>query len=410
MKDKELYRQLLGLPEPWVVSEVNIDFDELSVEVNVEWPRRTKAACPECGNQCSVYDRRDRRKWRHLDTMQFRTVLVCEMPRVNCPEHGVKTVEAPWADDHSRFTALFERLAIDVMLAASSQAKAKKLLALSWDEVHRIQERAVKRGLERRGDEPIDYIGVDEKSFLRGQSYVTCLFDLDKSRVLEVTRDRKESSLKEALDGMSDDQRQSVQAVAMDMWAPYVNAAEELMPKADIVHDKFHIAKFLNEAVDKVRREEHKALKGQDSGILAGTKYLWLVNPDNWTADQKTSFKELKDADLKVSRAWAIKETFSNFWSYSYVKSAIKFFRKWFFWATHSRLKPVIKAAKTIERHLDRIITYLKHRITNAVAEGINSKIQQIKAAARGFRNFENYRIAILFHCGKLSMYPQKCQ
>ncbi|MDP2210292.1 MAG: transposase [Candidatus Aquicultor sp.] len=184
----------------------------------------------------------------------------------------------------------------------------------------------------------------------------------------------------------------------------------KLLPKADIVHDKFHVAKYLNEAVDKVRRQEHKALKGQDSGILAGTKYLWLANPNNWTAAQKASFKELKDIGLKVGRAWAIKETFGNFWNYSYVKSATKFFRKWFFWATHSRLDSMIKAAKTIERHFNRVITYLKHRITNAVAEGLNSKIQQIKAMARGFRNFDNYRIAILFHCGKLSMYPHKCQ
>lgn len=410
MKDKELYRQLLGLPEPWVVTDVSVDFDRLSVEVLVEWPRRVRAACPECGKECAVYDHRERRSWRHLDTMQFKTVLVCEMPRVNCPEHGVKTVDAPWADEHSRFTALFERLAIDVMLAAQSQTKAKELLTLSWDEVHRIQERAVRRGLERRLDEEIPYIGADEKSFLRGHSYATVVSDLENSRVLDVARDRKESSLKEALGWMTDEQRQGVEAVALDMWAPYISVVEQLLPQADIVFDKFHITKHLADAVDKVRRTEHRLLQEQGVNVLSGTKYLWLARPSNWTAAQKGSFAQLKDIGLKVGRAWAIKETFGNLWDYTYVKSATKFFRKWFFWATHSRLGPIVKAAKLIARHLDRILTYLKHRITNAVAEGLNSKIQQIKAAARGFRSFDNYRIAILFHCGKLDMYPHKCQ
>lgn len=408
MKDKELYRQLLGLPEPWVVSEVNVDFDELSVEVKVDWPKLRKAACPKCGKECSVYDHREKRSWRHLDTMQFKTVLTCEIPRVACEEHGVKTVDAPWADEHSRFTALFERLSIDVLLAAQSQIKAKELLNLSWDEVHRIQERGVNRGLENRSNEVAKRIGVDEKSFLKGQSYATVVYDLDNRKVLDVARDRKEDSLKEALGKMTDEQTQGVEAVAIDMWAPYINAIEKLLPDADIVHDKFHIVKYLNEAVDKVRRAENKLLNSQGSDVLSGTKFLWLTNSANWTVNQKRSFKELKDIELKVGRAWALKETFGDFWNYSYVKSATKFFTKWYFWATHSQLKPMVKVAKMIKKHFDRIITYLKHCITNAVAEGLNSKIQQIKASARGFRNFDNYRIAILFHCGKLDMHPQK--
>lgn len=102
-----------------------------------------------------------------------------------------------------------------------------------------------------------------------------------------------------------------------------------------------------------------------------------------------------------------MKEVFSELWNYRYEASARKFFKKWFGWASRSRLKPIIKVAKMLKAHLENILTYLRHPITNAVTEGLNSKIQAIKANARGFRSFFNYRTRILFFCGKLSLHPQ---
>jgi len=410
MQDKELYRQLLGLKNPWNVSEVQIDFEKQKVDIWVEWPPEERVLCPECGKSYVIYDHRDERQWRHLDTMQFQTILHCRIPRVRCPEHGVKSIDVPWLEKNSRFTALFERLSIDVLSGCQNQTKAKELLKLSWDEVHLIQEKAVQRGLQRRVEGTLHYIGVDEKSFLKGHRYATVLSDLDNARVLDVAADRKEESLVELLHRIPEEQREAVAAVAIDMWEPYINAVECFLPEADIVHDKFHIAKYLGEAVDKVRKTEHKSLLKEGSEDLKGTKYLWLTNPMNWTDEQKQQFKELKNKGLKVGRAWTLKEMFSDLWGYRYKKPARNFFKKWYWWATHARLMPVADVAKKLKRHLDNILTYLKHRITNAVAEGLNSKIQQIKSAARGFRNFENYRIAILFFCGKLDMYPHKSQ
>jgi transposase len=400
----------MGLQEPWKVTEVKVDFEGLKVDVWVEWPAERQGVCPECGKGCRIYDHRDERQWRHLDTMQFQTIVHCRVPRVNCPEHGTKSMAIAWAEKSSRFTALFERLSIDVLLGCQNQSKAKELLKLSWDEVHLIQEKAVKRGLGRRVLGELKHIGVDEKSFLKGHQYATVLSDLDNPCVLDVARDRKEESLGELLNKIPQLQRHLITAVAIDMWEPYINAVEQQLPQADIVHDKFHIAKYLGEAVDKVRKAENRKLVKQQDDTLKGTKYLWLTNPNNWTEQQQASFKELKDKGLKVGRAWSIKEMFSELWGYRYEKAAKNFFKKWYCWATHARLKPMAEVAKKLKRHLENILTYLKHRITNAVAEGLNSKIQQVKSAARGFRNFENFRIAILFFCGKLDMYPQKSQ
>lgn len=400
------YEQLLNLTEPWEVSDLELDTEKLSLRICITTARNAQLPCPKCGKLCPKEDHREERMWRHLDTMQFETFIVCRIPRVSCSDHGIKSVNVPWANDYSRFTELFEQFAIDVLKAAKTTKSATKLLRLSWYQVHEIQKRAVERGLSKRKDETIEYAGIDEKNFLKGHSYASLLTDLDQGRVLEVIPDRTEKAAKSLLNTLSDQQKPNIKAVAMDMWPAFMNATNEILPNSDIVHDKYHVAGYLGKAVDQVRRKENKYLIQNGNNNLKNTKYLWLTNPCNWSKDTKKSFRSLAVDEMKVGRAWSIKESFRHFWSYKYHGAASNFFKSWYFWATHSKLKPIINAAKTLKRHSKGIMAYLKYHITNAVSEGLNSKIQTIKANARGFRNFQNYRIAILFHCGKLSMYP----
>jgi len=224
--------------------------------------------------------------------------------------------------------------------------------------------------------------------------------------VLEVTQGGDERAATEVLEALPCGAKSSIKAAVIDIWEPYINAIEKVLPDSNIIHDKFHIAKHMNEAVDKVRKAENRILLKEGDCTLKGTKYLWLTNSANLREAQKDAFCRLKREKLKTGRTQSWKETFSSFWEYTYRKSALNFFKRWYFWATHSRLKPMIAVAKMLAKHIDNILTYLKHRVTNAVSEGINSKIQQIKSVARGFRNFGNYRTAILFYCGRLDMYP----
>lgn len=402
----EHYGMLLGLVPPWCVASVDLQMDQKRVVLEVHWPEDHSVLCPECGAECRMKDHRDERRWRHLDTMQFETIITCRVPRSDCPEHGAKTITVPWASPHSRFTLMFERFAIEVLYGARSITQATALLGLSWDQAQAIQERAVERGISRRKLEEIKYVGIDEKNFGRGHDYVSVMSDIAKGCVLNVVPERTKEATEALWETIPEARRGSVQAVAMDMWEAFMNVTGEKAPKADIVHDKFHVAKYLGEAVDKVRKQENRELLEQGKDILKGTKFLWLRNPKNWSANQKTHFETFRDEQLKVSRAWAIRQSFNGFWDYWYRKSAAKYFRQWYYWATHSRLAPIIEVAKTLNRHLAGMLNYCKHRITNAVSEGLNSKIQSLKANARGFRNFDHYRISILFHCGKLEVYP----
>ena len=400
------YSLLLGLGSPWKVADVDLDMAAKLVEIEVVYPEEYMVLCPECDKSCARKDHREERRWRHLDTMQFQTIIRSRVPRSECPEHGVKTIDVPWAGAGSRFTLLFERFAIEVIMASKSLKEAAALLGLSWDQVHHIQSRAVERGLNRRKLSSMNKVGIDEKSFLKGHQYASLMTDIEGERVVDVVQGRTLEAADELWSKIPEKVRGKVEAVAMDMWDAYKTSTHKNAPNAEIVHDKFHIAKYLSGAVDQVRRGENKQLIKKGDDTLKGTKYLFLKRVGNMRLEEKQQFRELRQTTLKSARAWAIKETFEDFWSYSYEGSALKFFARWYWWATHSRLAPVIKVAKMLKRHLENIVTYLKYRITNALIEGFNSKIQSIKANARGFRNFENYRVAILFACRKLELYP----
>lgn len=407
MQDRDLYAAILGIQTPWNVHRVDLKLTDKEVHVYLEHPSGVEWPCPECSQPCPLYDHQPDRRWRHLDTCQLKTILHAEPPRSNCREHGARTVKLPWAEPNSHFTALFEGIVIGWMKVASQKAVAD-LLGLSWDEVHAIQKRAVTRGLARRTDEVVKHVGVDEKSFTRGHRYFTLVNDLDRSRVLFVAENRTEESLDAFWMGLSAEQRNGVEAVAMDMWDPYVNSTRRHVPDAHskIVYDKFHIAKHLSEAVDLVRRRENKQLKAAGDDRLAGTRYDWLRHPARMEPGDRREFKALRDSNLKTARAWALKEAMLGFFGYTYQRPARKHFRWWHNWAVRSRLTPMIEKARMLKRRFENVVTYLKHRITNAASESINSKVQWVKYTARGFRNKANFVTAIYFHCGGLDLMP----
>jgi transposase len=408
MQDHELYRRILGIEAPWFVDAVDLQLESGEIHVYLRHHQMIEWACPECGTACKLYDHQAERRWRHLDTCQYQTILHAEPPRSECRDHGVKVVRLPWAEPSSRFTALFEGLALEWLKAASQKAVAE-LLQLSWDEIHGIMERAVLRGLQRRQAELVSQIGVDEKAFRKGHSYLTLVNDLIRGRVLYVAEERKQSSLDGFWKTLTEEQIGGIEAVAMDMWDPYLTSVREHVPEADrkIVFDKFHVAKHLGDAVDKVRRKENKTLRAAGDDRLAGTRYDWLRNPAAMEPQERKEFAELRNSELKTARAWALKETAMALYSYIYERPARKHFRWWHGWAVRSRLQPMIEVARMLKRRFDNIITYLRHRITNACSESINAKIQWVKYTARGFRNKQNFVHAIYFHCGGLDLAPQ---
>jgi transposase len=408
MRDTELYRHVLGLESPWEVSRVDLSAEGERIDVWVDHPKGTRWKCPECDVMLPTYDHAEEREWRHLDTCQFLTYLHARTPRVECPEHGVLRVRLPWAEPMSRFTILFERLAIDV-LKECDVLGAARLLHTSWDETWHLMERAVARGQAVKPVAVPILMGVDEKAAAKGHDYITVVSDLERGTVEHLADERRQASLDGYFDQFSEEQLARIEAVAMDMWEPFASSVRQHLEDADnkIVFDKFHIMKYMVEAVDTVRKAENRTLTSQGDKSLTGSKYLWMYSSEKLPERHQERFDVLRSGDLKTSRAWAIKENLRFFWDYRRKGWAEKHWKAWYFWATHSRLDPIIKVARTFKAHLTGLLAYFEHRITSAGAEGLNSRIQAIRVSARGYRNRKNFKTAIYFHLGGLNLYPQ---
>lgn len=408
MHDVDLYATILGIVKPWKVTDVRMDLEANEIEVEVTCTVDTWA-CPECQTQMAIKEYNQRR-WRHLDSCQFKTYIVCNVPRVTCDKHGSQTVRVPWADERSRFTLLFERLAIDVM-KMTSQKGAARILGMTWDQAEGIKERAVRRGLERKKNGPPQRVCFDEKAVAKGHTYATVVVRLDNGKpsvdYIAETREQKASDgywqqwTRTALE--------TVESVAMDMWQPFADSVRTHVPggASKIVYDGFHLVGRLNKAVDLVRRSEHAHLSVDGNTCLKGTRYWWLYGYENIPQRCRRSFKELLSANLKTGKAWSIKETFRAFYDCSTVSDARSFFNDWYRTAIRSRLEPIMAFARSCKKHLENILTHFVHHLSNAHAESMNSNIGAMITKARGYRSFERLKRDLLFHHGGLELYPK---
>ena len=298
MRDTDLYTRISGIEVPWQVSTVKVEMAKGEIIVHVERKVGAKLCCPICGRESQGYDSR-RRRWRHLDTCQYKTILEADVPRVECPEHGVVATSVPWAEPNSGFTAMFKALVIDRLKKASTAA-VWRLMGLSWNAIDRTMQQAVKRGLARRGEICARHLGVDETAFKTRHDYVTIVSDQDESKVLHVSSDRKKAGLKKWYESLPECYLQAIESVSI---------LESLLSAQEkIAFDKFHVTKYLGEAVDKVRRQEHRVLMAEGHEDLKGSKHDWLYNQANMTPEKRRSFRALRESTLKTAHTWAIKE------------------------------------------------------------------------------------------------------
>lgn len=400
MRDIDLFQMALGLTPPWKVSSSEFDLKKKRLDIHIDFPRGSFFSCPKCGQAgAKAYDT-EKKTWRHLNFFQHEAYLTARVPRVKCGECGVLLVEVPWARPGSGFTLLFEAMIMTLVKAMPVKTVAN--FVQEYDtRIWRVLHHYVDQARDRADYSAVRQVGVDETSSKRGHNYVSLFVDLEEPKVLYVTEGKDASTIDRFKQDLlnHDGAPENITEICCDMSPAFISGVEKEFPAAHVTFDKFHVLKIINDAVDLVRRQEQK-----DRPELSRSRYLWLMNPQKLKVSQAETLGglTLKKMNLKTSRAYQIKLNFQELYTQPLL-AAKTFLKKWYFWATHSRLKPIIDAAHTIKRHWGGVLRWFTSKINNGILEGINSLIQAAKARARGYRTTRNFIAMIYLIGGKLN-------
>lgn len=404
MDTTTLFTAALGLAEPWYVTST--DFKDApdglkELHIYIDFKKGSHFECPMegCPHSGTAYDTIEH-TWRHLNFFQYKTYIHAWQPRFNCPDHKVHLVPVPWAREGSGFTLLFEAMCLELAKTQPMVQVAKQV-----DEYDTRLWRFVKhyvaeaRKLEEYSE--VQAVGMDETS-KKGHNYITVMVDLEGRKVIYVTEGKDHTAIDRFVSdftehgGVTD----HVNVITCDMSLGFRKGILENFPNATTVIDKFHVIKHANEAVDAVRKEEVKT-----NPLLKQTKYIWLKNEENLTDAQLTKKQALSKKRLKTGRAYQMRITLQDIYEYCKTKEeAEPLLKKLVSWMKRSRLEPMKSFADLIRNHWDEILNYFDNRYTNAILEGMNSIIQNIKCRARGFRNDEYFKTMIYLVCGKLDI------
>lgn len=400
MRDIELFQMALGLKPPWRVESSEFDLEQKRLDIMIDFPRGGTFTCPDCKQEgLKAYDT-ELKYWRHLNFFQHEVYLIARVPRIKCSHCGIRQVKVPWARSGSGFTLLFE-----AMIMTLAKAMPVKTIASFVNEqdtrLWRIIHHYVDKGRSVADYSNVKNVGLDETSSKRGHDYVSLFVDLEGPRILFATKGKDASTVERFKQDLINhgSSGKNIEQMCCDMSPGFIKGVREQFPDAELTFDKFHIMKIINDAVDEVRRQEQK-----DRPELTRSRYIWLKNPGNLKQSQIANLENLtvKKLNLKTSRAYHIRLNFQELFNQA-PQAAEAFLKKWYFWATHSRLEPIKEAAYTIKRHWDGVLQWFKSQINNGILEGINSLIQAAKARARGYRTTRNIITMIYLIGGKFN-------
>jgi transposase len=403
MRVTTLLRRMLGVPELFVRS---LEFRGCALVVRVV-PRWRKPRCGECQQLAPRYDRRPERLWRHLGLGRLRILLSYAPRRVACSScGGVHVEQVPWAWRGSRFTSDFEELTA-YLAQITDKTKVAQLMGITWRTAGKIVERVVARELDPTRLDGLRNIGVDEFSYRKRHRYLTTVVDHDRRRVVWAAPNRTSATLGAFFDELGEDRCAKLECVTMDMAVGYISAVEKRLPTAQIVFDRFHVQRLASDALDKVRREQLREIRGTNEGTeLFKSRFALLKNPWNLNRKEKQKLNELQQTNARIYRAYLLKETLAKALDYRQPWRAERALREWLAWASRSKLKPFVKTARTIRKYFDGIVAYIQGRLTNGIVEGFNNKLRMIARRAFGFHSPPPLIAMLYLCCGGITLDP----
>lgn len=404
MMKNNLFELALHISKPWYIKDIQFDQNEKRLDIYIDFQRGStfhyESENGKINGNFKAYDTQEK-KWRHLNFFEHECYLHARTPRIKTDDNKVKLINPPWAGLSNGFTMLFEALVLQ--LASNMPVHTVgKIINESDYKIWAMLERYVTKALVNNDYSKISSIGVDETSRSTGHDYITLFVDLVKRKTVFITDGKDHKTVKKFVEDLIEHNGnpENIKDVSCDMSPAFIKGVKKFLPNSEITFDRFHIMKIINDAVNKVRQEEVVA-----QPILKKSKYILLKNNSNLTAKQRNTLANLSMSklNLKSIRALHIRENFQEIYKAETFVQFEGLLNKWYFWATHSRIDPIIKAAKTIKKHWDGVLQWKKSSINNGLLEGLNSLIQAAKAKARGFRNVRYFKIIAFLVTGGLN-------
>lgn len=359
-------------------------------------PRRRRSRCGRCGGRAPRYDRSRPRRWRHHSLGGARVWLQYAPWRVHCPTCGVRTEQVEWARHGSGFTRAFEEN-VAYLAQTMDKTSVQRVLGINWRTVGAIVHRVVRERLDGKRLDELRVIGVDEFSYRKRHRYLTVVVDHERRRVVWASEGKSSETLGRFFLDLGPERAARIERVTIDMSAGFMKALAEHVPRAQVVFDRFHVQRLLTDAVDEVRRAE-VARAGDRAQFIKGSRFVLLKNPWNLTRGERRTLATLQRTNSRLYRAYLLKEALAQALDYKQPNRAWRALNDWLAWAMRSRLKPIVKAAKTIKKHRSGILAYVETRLTNGLVEGINNHLRVIARRAYGFHTPQAL-ISMLFLC-----------
>lgn len=403
MLTKQLFELALHIHAPWYIKDITFDSEGKRLDIHIDFHKGSvfhyESQEDNIKGDFKAYDTQ-LKKWRHLNFFEHECYLHARVPRVKVDEKSVRLIRAPWSGLSNGFTLLFEALVLQLATHMPVHTVGK-IIDATDDKIWAMLERYVTKALANNDYSQLSAVGMDETSRRKGHDYITLFVDLLQKRTIFIAEGKDHKTVKSFVDDLiaHNGDPLKIADTSCDMSPAFIKGIKEYLPEADITFDRFHIMKILNKAVDEVRRQETKT-----ESILKGSRYIFLKNQKNLTKKQSKTREELSlsKLNLKSVRALHIRENFQEVYKAQTEDEFETLLKKWYFWATHSRIEPIKQAAYTIKRHWDGVLQWKKSQIDNGLLEGLNSLLQAAKAKARGFRNVRYFKIVAFLITGKL--------
>ena len=334
--------------------------------------------------------------FRDLPLATTKVVLHYTYRRLNCKNCGTRGEANEFVSPYARVTIRFTEYIFSLCHSMTITDVAKHF-GIDWKTVKNMEKAGIIERLALDGQRIASVLAIDEIAIRKGHQYLTVVVDYKSGKVLWMGQDRKTTTLKRFFNSLTEEEKASIKAIAIDMWDAYIKAIKTYCPKAAIVFDLFHVVQYFNRVIDTVRNQEYNESSQKDKSVIKGTKYLLLKNRVSLKQKEKPKLKTLLKLNHNLSITYILKDYLKKLWKYKYPTAALKFLEYWCNLARQSKLKPLIHFAKTLKRYAYGIINHCHYPIHTGKVEGINNKIKVIKRKAYDFLDIEYFILKVKY-------------